>query len=211
MTSGDQQLLASLAEPVKASILSELHRIFDGTPVRILSETDPLPSAPVSKLTYLPDRVVSTDVATIDAALPPPDATRPECQVSTTYGQVQPNGIELDPGNHVRDDQAVVFVGSFQGRGATCQSAAISSLSNLTLSLAQSGAHEIGHLVGLVHVTQIDIMNPTATLAFLRQLDIGRGQIRQDTVDGGQLVGAVLSNVIQDPAVYFSSAFDSGK
>jgi hypothetical protein len=209
MTPEDQQLFASLAEPVKQSVLTELHRIFDGTPVRILSESDPLPDAPVSRLTYRPDRVVSEDQTTIDAALPPPDPTRPECLVRVDFGEVLPHGTGGDAGNREFDDEAVVYVGSFQGRGATCQTAVINSLNNMVLSLAQTGAHEIGHLIGLLHVEQLDIMNPTATLAFLREMSLRRGQIQLDRIINGQRVGEVVTNVVQDPEIYFRSAFDA--
>ncbi len=208
MTDADHQLLVDLSPTVQESILAELHRVFDGTPVRILSETEPLPAGPISRLTYRPDRVLAEDQTTIDSAQPPPDPSRPQCQVRVTFGEVLPDGREQDTGNTVRDDEAAVYVGSFQGRGADCHTAVINSVNNLVFALAQTGAHEIGHLVGLYHVEQIDIMNRTATLAFLRELALSRGQIQIDKVSGQQIITEVVTNIIQDPELYFRSAFD---
>jgi len=122
---------------------------------------------------------------------------------------VLPDGTEQDPGNQVRDDEAIVYVGSFQGRGASCYTSAINSFNNAVLSLTQSGAHEIGHLVGLYHVEQLDVMNRAATLALLRELSLQRGQIQVDRIINGQAVGEVVTNVLQEPERYFRFAFSS--
>jgi hypothetical protein len=84
----------------------------------------------------------------------------------------------------------------------------INSLNNVVLTLSQTAAHEIGHLVGLRHVEQIDIMNRSATLAFQRELVLVRGQVQFDRVANGTLVSEVLTTIIQDPNIYFQSMFD---
>jgi len=205
--SGDSQelqFLADVSPTVRDGIVEHLRTVFDATPIAILGPSDPEPEEPVSRLTYRADRVLAEDQDAVDAALPPPDPTRPECQVRVVFGEVLPRGTRQDPGNAVRDDEAVVYVGSFQGRGETCRTSAINSLNNVVLTLAQTGAHEIGHLVGLFHVGQIDIMNRSATLAFLRELDFARGQIEIDAPSGT----LVLTTVVQDPEFYFVAAFD---
>ena len=76
--------------------------------------------------------------------------------------------------------------------------------------LGQTAAHEIGHLLGLFHVEQIDLMNRTATLAFLRELTLARGQIQLDT-HGAEAGTEVFTSIIQDPAVYFRTMFDAAE
>jgi hypothetical protein len=208
LTDADQAFLADLGPLVAEEIVDSLRRIFADTPVVIVTADDPLPEAAFSRLTFVPDRMLADLQNAVDTALPPPDPSRPECQVRVTFGQVLPNAARQDAGNLEHDDQAVVYVGSFQGRGESCQTAVLNSVNNIVLSLSQTGAHEIGHLVGLFHVDPIDIMNRTASMALQRELTFARGQIQVDRSGGGQIITQVLSRVVQDPAVYFQSAFD---
>ena len=159
------------------------------------------------RLTFSPQRQLADADDINDAALPPPDPSRPECQVRVVFGEVLPRGTNVDPGNHVRDDAAVVYVGSFQGRGEACWTSAVSSLNNVVLALTQTAAHEIGHLVGLFHVEQIDIMNRSATLAFLRNLEFARGQIQLDRLRDGQVISEVFPSIVQEPQRYFEAVF----
>jgi hypothetical protein len=207
MTPDDAAFLASISDQVRDGILAELHRIFDGTPIVIIGPEETPPAEPFSTITFLPDRVLAEDQDAVDAALPPFDGSRPECQVRVTFGEVLPSGRVADPGNHTLDDAAVVYVGSFQGRGENCWSATINSVNNIVLSLAQTAAHEIGHLVGLFHVEQTDIMNRSATIAFQRELDMLRGQIQVDRLIGGRVQSEVSTILIQDPAFYFQAIF----
>ncbi len=212
MSSEDQQLLRDISGVVAADIAASLQRIFEGTPIVVLGPGDALPAdEPVSRLTYSPQRVLAEDQSEADAALPPPDPTRPECQVRVVFGEVLPAGTLQDIGNRIRDDAAVVYTGSFQGRGETCRTTATDSINNMVLALAQTGAHEIGHLVGLLHVEQVDIMNRTATLAFLRELMFQRGQVQVERVAGGEVVTEVLTTVIQDPELYLRANFAGGE
>jgi len=206
-TADDRALLESFAPLVRDGIVDRLRTIFSGTPVVILGPDDAAPPGPIAELTYLPDRVEADDQSIVDAALPAPDPTRPQCQTRVVFGEVLPAGQLLDPGNRTLDDQAAVFVGSFQGRGEECWTSAVSSVGSMILTLAQTGAHEIGHLVGLYHVEQVDLMNRSATLAFLRELDFARGQIQLERVFGGVVIGEVYPAIIQDPEVYFSAVF----
>jgi hypothetical protein len=206
-TEVDRELLDSLSPLVRDGIIDRLRAIFENTPVVILAPDDPEPAAPVSELRYVGDRIEADDQEIVDAALPPPDPTRPQCQTRVVFGEVLPSGTLQDTGNRVHDDQALVYVGSFQGRGQECWTSAVNSLSSMALTLAQTGAHEIGHLVGLYHVEQIDLMNRTATLAFLRELQFARGQVQLERVIGGQVGGEVFPAIVQDPETYFRAVF----
>jgi len=206
-TESDRELLDSLSPLVLTGIVERLRIIFENSPIVILGPDDPAPDGPFSELTYLPDRVEADNQSIVDAALPPADPTRPQCQTRVVFGEVLPSGTLQDTGNRVHDDQAVVYVGSFQGRGRECWTSAVNSMDSMVLTLAQTGAHEIGHLVGLYHVEQIDLMNRSATLAFLRELGLARGQIQLERVINGAVVGEVFPAIVQDPDVYFQTVF----
>ena len=86
-------------------------------------------------------------------------------------------------------------------------------MNNIILGLAQTAAHEIGHLVGLYHVPLTDIMDRSPTGAFQRELVLARGQLLIDsqTVQPNGTVTtstSVLTTVLQDPDLYFRSIFD---
>ncbi|NOX59907.1 MAG: hypothetical protein GXP29_13765 [Planctomycetes bacterium] len=201
--------LSDIGGLVQSQITDRVRAIFDGTPIVIFGEGDALPEGPISIVTFTGERVLAENQDDPDSALPPPDPTRPECQVRVTFGEVLPRGSTQDTGNRTLDDEAAVYVGSMTGRGDTCQTSVINSLNNVVLTLSQTAAHEIGHLVGLRHVEQIDIMNRSATLAFQRELVLVRGQIQFDRVANGTLVSEVLTTIIQDPDIYFQSMFDT--
>lgn len=209
-TDEERAYLESVSDLIAGEIVARMRHVFDGTPIEIIGPSDPVPAAPYSRLTYSPDRVLSPVQGGLDLALPPPDPSRPECDVSVIFGEVLPRGARIDVGNRTLDDEAVVYVGSFQGRGATCRTAATDSLNVMVLLLAQAGAHEIGHLVGLYHTEQIDIMNRAATLAFQRELEIGRGQVQIDAPSDDGINTLVLTSVVQDPDVYFDAIFGGG-
>jgi hypothetical protein len=206
----EREYLESVADLVADEIVDRLRVIFEGSPIEILAASDPIPVGRFSRLTFSPEQVLSPIQGGLDLALPPPDPARPECDVSVIFGEVLPRGVGVDLGNRTDDDDAVVYVGSFQGRGATCRTAATDSLNLMVLLLAQTGAHEIGHLVGLYHTEQIDIMNRAATLAFQRELGLGRGQVQIDTPSRDGISTVVLTSIVQDPEVYFRGVFGDG-
>lgn len=208
-TPDELSFLESINDQVRDSVVARLKTIFRDTPIDIVTETDPAPTAPFSTVTLRPDRVLADDQDFTDTALPL-DPSRPECNVKVKYGEVV--GAFSDPGNRVLDDHAVVYVGSFQGRGLSCRSAAINSVNNITLGLAHTAAHEIGHLIGLLHVSLTDIMDRSPTLAFQRELTFRRGQIVVNGLimdpDGTPAIGPItLLNVIQDPMTYYLANF----
>ena len=203
----DQAFFASIDPLVRDGITERLQTIFGDTPIALSFDSANPPDEPYSTLRFSPERVLADDTTLNDAALPPTDPTRPECATRVVFGRVLPEGALLDPGNSKQDDQAVVYVGSFQGRGATCQSAAINSVNNIVLGLSQTAAHEIGHLIGLYHVALTDIMDRSPTQAFQRELGFQPGQLLIDAVSDGQVTSTVLTTVKQDPSLYFSSAF----
>lgn len=206
-TNEDLAFLEAISDIVRNEVAQKLQDIFAGTPIEILHDTDSTSDEPVSRITFSPERVLADQSTINDSALPPPDPSRPECQIRVVFGEVLPSGTTLDPGNQIHDDEAVVYVGSFQGRGESCWTSTVGSINSVVLTLAQTAAHEIGHLVGLHHVEQIDLMNRSATLAFLRDLEFARGQLQLDRLRDGQIVSDVFTAVVIDPDVYFQAVF----
>ncbi len=203
------EFLESIGEIVRGQIVDRVRAIYADTPVMIFEEGEALPEGPMSTVTFNGERVLAENQDVIDAALPAPDPTRPQCQVRVIFGEVLPRGASQDTGNQVAEDDASVYVGSLTGRGEECQTSVINSLNNVVLTLSQTAAHEIGHLLGLRHVEQIDIMNRSATLAFQRELDLVRGQVQFDRPANGGIVSEVLTTIIQDPDRYLNAVFDT--
>ncbi len=204
-TEEEIQVLVDISDLVREGVLERLRILFENTPIQILSEDDPLPEEPYSTLTFSPERRIPEPNETWDAfETPPLLAEQAECTDVVVFGEMLPRGTLLDPGNQNRSDEAVVYVGSFQGRGRACRTAVIDSINNIVLGLAQTGAHEIGHLIGLYHVPLADIMNRSPSAAFQRELEMGRGQILLEA--SGDLT-RLLTNVLQDPPFYFVANF----
>ncbi len=210
----ERAFLEQISDQVRDGIVARVRSIFDGTPIEVFEERDGLPAVPFSRVTLSPERVVARDDDfTLDSTIPL-GAGDSECQDRVIFGEVLPAGAPLDTGNRISDDEAVVYVGSFQGRGLPCRTAAINSVNNITLGLSQTVAHEIGHLVGLRHVALVDIMDRSPSQAFQRELTLARGQVLTETrlqdADGTTSVATtVLTTVVQDPDVYFRSVFSA--
>lgn len=205
-TEDEIQLLASISDQVRTQIIERLRTIFAGMPIDILEESDPEPTGAYSQLIYKGARREALPGEFNDVIVPPLLPEYPECQDQVVFGEVVNNDTMVDVGNRVLDDQGVVYVGSFQGRGFDCRSAATDSVNNIVLGLAHTGAHEIGHLVGLFHVSLTDIMNRSPSLAFQRELVFARGQILIETATGP----FVLTALVQDPTFYFQASFEPG-
>jgi hypothetical protein len=179
-----------------------------GTPIEILSTDESQPAAPYSRLRFTGQRVTSDQSPAVEDVVIPITAD-PQCNEGVVFGELLPAGSNArDPGNQTPDDEAIVYVGSFQGRGEPCLSAVVNSINNIILALSHTGAHEIGHLVGLFHVAAFDdIMVVSPNLAFQRELAFGRSQIQLGPKAPGGTIFPVLTNVIQDPSLYFSAVF----
>jgi hypothetical protein len=210
-TDEEIQLLADLEQIVRQEVVTTLKEIFTGTPVAIVGPDESLPAGPISRLTFKPDRVVPEGLETFDAAIPAVDPGSP-CAEVVLFGEVLPNQSGTDHGNFRPDDEAVVYVGSFQGRSLACRTAVVESLNNIVLALSHTAAHEIGHLVGLYHVALVDIMDRRPTSAFQRRLGFERGQVlvefpvrKSDGLIDVQT--RVLTTIIQDPERYFELNF----
>jgi len=203
-TEDEIRTLADISDQVRAQVVERLRVLFADTPVDILTESDSLPTGSYSLLTYKGQRREAAPEEFNDVTIPPLLPEHPECQDEVVFGEVLNNATMVDVGNSLLNDQAVVYVGSFQGRGLNCRTAATDSVNNIVLGLAHTGAHEIGHLVGLFHVSLTDVMNRSVTLAFQRELVFARGQVVIET-PGDPFV---LTAVVQDPAFYFRANFD---
>ena len=181
--SADRDVLLSVEPLVRSGILARLRAIFSDTDVTILGPDDPRPDT-FSVISYSGLRVTE----------PGPDAAvAPGSEEVVLLGEVLPRGRSVDPGNQDPNDQAVVYVGSFRGTFV------MDAVNNIINPLAATGAHEAGHLLGLNHTALDGLMTRNLSFAFQRQLEFQRSQIVLDVGNGPE----ILTNVIQDPLLYF--------
>jgi hypothetical protein len=204
-TSEQVQLLADIEPIVKEGILTRLRTIFADTPIEIYSQADALPEDEYSRVIISPQRKLADSTDYFDAIVPPVESADATCHDLVLFGELLDTEHYIDIGNHNRSDEAIVYVGSFQGRGERCQTAATDSVNHIVLGLAHTAAHEIGHLVGLFHVPLPDVMNRSPSLAFQRELSISQGQLVIESASGN----FILTDVVQDPATYFAAIFSN--
>ena len=194
-----RQRLADIEPIVREGIIERLSEVFSGTGVTIVAAGEGQRPADQSLLTYRGRREFVSDQGqdTISVI---------GCADSVIFGEVLSSGGQIDAGNRDPNDEAIVYVGSFRGTGACDPGLVLNSTNNIINALTITGTHETGHLLGLTHTALAGIMSPTPTVAFQRQLALQRSQIVWDPdADAQQL--EVVTNVIQDPDVYFARLF----
>ncbi len=113
-TQDEIRTLADITNPVRTQVVERLRVIFADTPIDILTEYDPLPAGAYSVLTYKGQRRQAAPGEFNDVTIPPLLPEHPECQDQVVFGEVLNNATMVDVGNSLPNDQAVVYVGSFQ-------------------------------------------------------------------------------------------------
>ena len=192
----DRALLEAIEPTVRKGIIERLAEIFAESGVVIASADEEESSAERSPLTYSGRRKTG-------------DGTGPDellvggCARFVIFGELLPEGRRIDAGNREPADRAVVYVGSFRGTQDCDAGLLINSTNNMINALALSGAHEIGHLVGLGHTALDGIMSAAPSFAIQRPLSFQRSQIVL-LAEGQPLI---ITNVIQDPDAYFRGIF----
>lgn len=193
-TTEEQASLAEMQPVVERLIIERLNAIFGPYGMMVLrAGPDELSTARYSTVHFTNDPGSPSD-SPFDVTLIQQDGV----DVYVEYGVAK-----WDPGNRVPDDDAIVFVGSYLAR-----SGLLVSTNDLVNVLAHSAAHEMGHLVGLMHVfRRSDIMWGEPNVAFTRQLDFGRGQVMFGGWRSEHLYA--IPFVYQDPDKYLGRALPS--
>ncbi len=183
--------LSSIQPTVRAEILTRIQQIYDGTGVTLFGPDD-APQEPFSTLTISGQRKLATgdELDGLEVV---------GCSDVVVFGELLSDATRVDAGNHELADNAIVYVGSFRGTGTCNAGLIVNSTNNIINALSLSGAHEIGHLLGLNHTALDGIMSSAPSFAIQRQLQFQRSQIALDVGRGDE----VFTTVIQDPQLYF--------
>ena len=189
----DRAFLIAIEPIVREGILERLREIFANTPVTFLEEHESRPEES-SRITFSGERVLGDDLDAVSVS---------GCPDQVVFGSVLPRGSNVDAGNQMLNDEAVVYTGSFRTTGDCDSGFIINSTNNIINTLALSAGHEAGHLLGLNHTALDGLMAAMPSQAFQRQLRFQRSQLVFDMGEGLE----VFTNVIQDPQIYFDHIF----
>ncbi len=185
-TDDERAFLAEIEPAIRGLICDRLNAVFVSYGMTVFESADEAGPGVFSTVYFTGDLgPPSDDLFDTTEARP---ATGPDGFAEPLWILYGAAGADL--GNHVPDDDAIVFVGSFIG-----QRLLEMSINDMVNIFAHSAAHEMGHLLGLYHVfRRSDIMWGRPNVAFSRDIDFGRAQV----VFGNNLVEFLF----QDPDRY---------
>lgn len=183
----DERAFLDLVQPlVEDLVLERLNTIFCRYGVTVVTGSDSARGQPVSTV-HFTNRVGPPSEDRFDTIVDPRRSgpcTEEECSL-IYYGIAR-----ADFGNHIPDDEAIVFVGSFINEPGFK-----TSVNDMVNILSHCAAHEIGHLLGLQHAfRRSDIMWGRPNNAFTRDIDFDRAQVSID--------GYLIEFMYQDPERY---------
>ncbi len=194
--------LAELRPLVEELIASRLSAIFGKYGVRIVTSTSmvvgsdyssvyftscrgPADDDPFESVTGAQTSVPTVECRPLDSGNAAMGRKSSACPNCILYG----DSGRIDLGNRNHSDDAVVYLGSFT------EARIDTSVSDMAHLLANVAAHEIGHLLGLVHVLHVsDLMRGRFSLGLIRDLDFSSGQI--------VLNADIVPFLFQDPERY---------
>jgi hypothetical protein len=181
-----QTFLHEVQPVVEELILERLVALFESYSIQVVADPAELDEATSFSTIYFTSSVGPPYCDPFDTLLIVSEQES-DCAIGDRilYGTA---GRLTDIGNRIRDDDAVVYVGSFGGENLEVLSTDVASLAN---ALAAAAAHEMGHLLGLQHTFHSsDVMWGRPSNAAIREI----GFVRCQAVIGEFIVPYVYQN-----------------